>query len=235
MSNINPRLQDVRISRVIINQWMRGEITLPMYVVMSLLYRFCDWKTGIVGHTSAGALVIASQRAFKETTIQKAMLALEKMGWITRQNTFGSTKWYAVKIHNFKRVSDAGKIVTLNPKPITGCSELDEYDLRGQCGEDNPEQCGESADNTSVNTSVKGSSVETTVNLALLLSAKLVGTLGTKWYVGKSADEAIADYPSKADLIDDLYGNPNRVPHYELWKKINILLAQTPAFEVETD
>ena len=123
----------------------------------------------------------------------------------------------------------------LNPKPITGCSELDEY-LGGEThGETHGEVGGETHDNTSVNTSVKGSSVETTVNLALLLSAKLVGTQGTNWYVGKSADEAIADYPSKADLIDDLYGNPNRVPHYELWKKINILLAQTPAFEVEGD
>ncbi len=153
---------DVRIPELLLEQLQRGEITVSMYVTMSLLYKWANWKTGRVQRVCASNLVHATQGAYSDRTYQEAMRRLEEMGWITRHMTPGSRKWYPVTIHNYKWADDAGKIHILNPKELKTNSHFSE-DL---CGEASTETSSEASGETSTETSTETSDT----NLSLLLS-----------------------------------------------------------------
>jgi len=108
---------DVRIPQLLLEQLSRGEISVSMLLAMTFLYRWSDWKTGIVAHTSAGGLETATRHAYSQRTFQHAMKRLEKMGWITRHIVPGGRGSFAVTIHNYKWVDEDGEVRMLNSKP----------------------------------------------------------------------------------------------------------------------
>ena len=140
---------DVRIPAVLIEQMMQGEITCAMLVTMTILYKWSNWSTGTVRAVCASSLHLASHKAYSEKTFQESLKRLEEIGWITRQMTLGSHKWYPVTIHNYKFVDDAGKIHILNPKEIKSYLQSEQV----RCGE----ASGEASDGASNETSGEGS------------------------------------------------------------------------------
>jgi hypothetical protein len=110
---------DVRIPLVMLQQQARGEITTSMMTAMMWLRSWSNWKTGNVEHSSAGGIRTATGRAFSVRTFQSAMKKLEQMGWITRHTVKGSHQDYGVTLHNYKYVDEDGKVLILNPKPLT--------------------------------------------------------------------------------------------------------------------
>jgi hypothetical protein len=132
-----------------------GDISPSMLAVMILLYRWADWKTGKVKHTSAKAIARFCGGKWSERTIQEDMRRLEKMGYIARDLTLGSHKWYGVTIHNYiaavkhavkgvdgrpekdaeGRIITAVKMEPINIKKIDGWSEEEEDSLRGDCAD----------------------------------------------------------------------------------------------------
>jgi hypothetical protein len=112
---------DVRIPQRLFDQQRTGAITIAMFMTMSWLRRWADWRTGRVAHASAGGVRTAMGRAFSVRTIQLAMKQLEEMGWITRDLIDGSHEDYPVTLHNYKWIDEYGEGHILNPKP---CVEL---------------------------------------------------------------------------------------------------------------
>jgi hypothetical protein len=102
-----------------LQQQARGEITTSMMTAMMWLRSWSNWKTGNVEHSSAGGIRTATGRAFSVRTFQSAMKKLEQMGWITRHTVKGSHQDYGVTLHNYKYVDEDGKVLILNPKPLT--------------------------------------------------------------------------------------------------------------------
>lgn len=122
---------DVRIPEALIQQMMDGEITGAMLLTMNVLYKWSNWGTGIVRHVCASSLCLATHKAFSERTFSEALRKLEWMRWITRHMVAGSTSWYPVILHNYKRTDDAGKIHIINPTQIVAYDKFPE----GRCDE----------------------------------------------------------------------------------------------------
>jgi hypothetical protein len=144
---------DVRISAELLNQLHEGGITPSMLLTMTCLYNWADWGTGRVKNASAGGLHTWTLKAYSERTFSEALRKLEWMGWITRHMKRGSHRSYAVTIHNYKVMDDAGKVQVINPKNITIWEEFPS----GRCEEGSDETSDEGSDETSDRTSLKSS------------------------------------------------------------------------------
>jgi hypothetical protein len=142
---------DVRIPQALVDQMMAGEITCAMLTTMTILYKWANWGTGVVRFCSARGLVTASHKAYSERTFQACLQKLEAMGWITRHMVPGSHKDYAVTLHNYKVMDDAGKVQIINPRKL----KLSDPTKIGACGETSGETSEEPSDEGSEETSDK--------------------------------------------------------------------------------
>lgn len=153
MADKNPLF--VRIPFKLIDDYREGRITLPMLTVMNLLHRWAKWETGIVEWTSASALTLACGGEWHENTIKAALRRLEKKGYITRNFTPHSKKWYPIILHDylgikkilikdengntekdeFGRVRTVQKVVLINTTEETSCDDSE----IGECPEDVPD------------------------------------------------------------------------------------------------
>jgi len=96
---------------------MRSEITGSMYLTMSMLYTWANWKTGIVDRVSAQSLETSTNHVLSSGAYQDALKRWDDTGYITRYIIRGSRMMYRVKIHNFRarlkmKDKESGEIVT---------------------------------------------------------------------------------------------------------------------------
>jgi hypothetical protein len=82
---------------------MAGEITGCMMLTIVMLYRWANWRTGLVPHVSAQGLGTATGDAYHRQTFKDALVRLEQMGHIARHMTLGSHKSYSVTVNNFRK------------------------------------------------------------------------------------------------------------------------------------
>ena len=108
---------EVRMPRKFAEMLMRSEITGSMYLTMSMLYTWANWKTGIVDRVSAQGLETSTNHVLSAGAYQDALKRRDDTGYITRYIIHGSRLMYRVKIHNFKvrfkmKDKESGEIVT---------------------------------------------------------------------------------------------------------------------------
>jgi hypothetical protein len=225
---------DVRIPQLLLDQLKAGAVTVSMFLAMTLLYRWSDWRTGVVQHASAGGLHTATARAFSVRTFQSAMKRLEAMGWITRHIVKGSHKDFTVTIHNYKWIDVKGKVRIINPSPndelalstagkpavkkngeTTVKKDSSKECGHDACGEACGEECGETSDKI---LSLNESEYEEYLS-SLPSGSDMSEDDYFRWCIEREFEDAIRNIlPELTDFISNLQFHPTSITEIDAAK-----------------
>ncbi len=110
----------VNIPRQLLDDLADGKITPGMFHCMIWLYRWADWKTGVVKWVSASRIAEDMwPEGIRLNTVREYLRLLGLCGYIRSDYKQGSRKNYSVTIMNFQ-----SEKIPINPHPTVGYKEF---------------------------------------------------------------------------------------------------------------